>query len=450
MAIALLPAAIWSGAITPISVGHNSTHMINAPTFQLSDLASIWDGNNSTKPGLMRNGQTDKGVFSYDQLPLRGLLLHQASESSAVIGEEPLHAKLDKTGFVYKNRSYGMGAAAGLIDLSKATSIVRSISYDQEGLKSAVSCYYNTSSAYRLVRWDLSPQFSTYRVQGFYPTGQEYHVPGDTIHSGRYPRDLFSWSAAYSKPKRALYLPMASPATRDTDDWRFADFNATQCEIRFTPHTFTVNANYTGKQIWVTQGPEIDWPDFADEVITKVGSWLHSMSYVDGGFGGSQLGRSVRLNVNRLQGSGNGSEAILMQAIEDHVTSLVDNILVALVSALMVIGKQSAPLKMRVTAPAIKLGEMKFIIGVFAINLVILLLYCLEALRTRFWEKGPDVDLFDLTGLIKGISDGSVVITQDSETDPQNLSSDLWVSVLTDSSSETENAKLLDRISQGG
>ncbi|KAF2421069.1 hypothetical protein EJ08DRAFT_702231 [Tothia fuscella] len=112
----------------------------------------------------------------------------------------------------------------------------------------------------------------------------------------------------------------------------------------------------------------------------------------------------------------------------------------------MVIGKQTAPVKMHVVVPAMKFGELTFIIGVLGINLVLLLLYCVEAFRTRFWENLPGVDLFDLTGLVKGIFVGSLVVTDSPEDERGFDSSELWVSVLTDTGAENENenGKLLE------
>ncbi|KAF1810596.1 hypothetical protein P152DRAFT_450967 [Eremomyces bilateralis CBS 781.70] len=442
MAIALLPAAIWSGAITPISVSYNNVSDIQVPSFRTSNVSSLWDAERHSS-----RWQTEKGLFSYDAPAMRGLLLNSASGASVVKPQDAIHAKLDKTGFVYKGRSYGMGAAAGLVDLITAGSTVQAIFYVDEGFESVVSCHYNRSSAYRLERMNnVGSLYSIYWLKGYYPNGAKVHVEGETIYSARKPYDIFSWGAAYSRLEKVIYLPMASPATPDNDKWSFSEFNATQCEIRFTPRRFNVEANYTSSEIRVTPGSDIPWPNYSDAVIEKIRYWLWAMSYVDGGFGGSQLGRSLRLNVDKLQASRNISETTTMRAIEDYVASLVDNILIGLVSTRMIVGNESAPVSMRVTAPAMKLGDLRFIIGVFAMNLMLLLLYCVEALRTRFWGKCPDVDLFDLTGLVKGISDGSLLITPDSENDHQRQSFDLWVSVLPNTDAETENAKLLDRI----
>ncbi|KAF2421070.1 hypothetical protein EJ08DRAFT_665379 [Tothia fuscella] len=312
MAVALVPAAIWSGAITPISVGHNSTHMIEARTFnnQSVDLSSFWDSNISSRSGTADRSflQSDKGLFTYGPVPIRGLLLGQASEASTDNPKNATHPKLDKTGFTFGGRSYGLGAAAGLVKLPTASSTIQAISYVEEGFESAVSCYYNKSTAYRIeLKNTANPDFSLYRAGGSHPTGEKYFVDGDTIYAGRSPRDLFSWGAAYSSPEKAICLSMATPATPGKDNkFSFSGFNATQCEIRFTPSNFTVHANYTSNQISVTPLPKTVRPTFsnevlADTVIAKIREWFHTISYVDGGFGGSQLGRSLRLNVDKLQ-----------------------------------------------------------------------------------------------------------------------------------------------------
>ena len=56
----------------------------------------------------------------------------------------------------------------------------------------------------------------------------------------------------------------------------------------------------------VTPTSEIPRPTFGDAVMNEVALWLWAMSYTDGSFGGSQLGRSLRVNVNQLQNATGG------------------------------------------------------------------------------------------------------------------------------------------------
>lgn len=408
IAFTLLPAALWSGSITPLFDDRDLDTTIQAPTFQTSNISTIWGANTSTattgsgKPGQW---QTDLGLFSTDPSALRGLLLNSASSASATNVTGTLHAKLDKTGFVYANRSYGMGSAAGLIS-NNVTSNPLSLSYRETGFESTVSCVYNKSSQFRLV--ELPNPNNWFRI--FQAIGS--YFKDDTswgFSAGYLPQDILSWGPEYSADLRSIFIPMTTPASSKQDDWGFRDFNATQCQVQFTMRSFTVRVNYTSKRIEVTPADPVPWANYGDAVVSRVKNWLRSMSSADSFVGGSQLGRSLRLNVEALKSATDStSEAILMQGIEDHIASLVDNTIIALLSARFIAGKQSTPLEAQVTILAIVYGDMKYIIAVLVINFLILLLYTVEAFRTRLWEGLPKEDILDISSLVVGIMEGHV------------------------------------------
>jgi hypothetical protein len=141
-----------------------------------------------------------------------------------------------------------------------------------------------------------------------------------------------SWGPEYSVDLRSIFIPMATAANSIEDDWRFLALNTIQCQVRLTMRNFNVLVNYTSKQIDVTPADPVPWTNYGDTVMTKVNSWLFSMFLTDGFAGGSQLGRSLRLNVEALQSATNITDATLMQGVADYIASLVDNIIIALLS----------------------------------------------------------------------------------------------------------------------
>ncbi|PVH88639.1 hypothetical protein DL98DRAFT_648000 [Cadophora sp. DSE1049] len=416
IAFTLFPAALWSGSITPLLDDCALDTTIQAPTFQTSNISSIWDADKSnvtTGSGRLGQWQTDLGLFSFDPSTLRGLLLSSASSASARNGTGTPHAKLDKTGFVYTNRSYGMGSAAGFI--TTVTSNPLSLSYLETGFESTVSCVYNRSSQFRLVA--LPNPNDGFRI--FQPKGSYFKAQDETawgVSAGYVPDDMFSWVSEYSADLRSIFIPMTTAASSRQDDWGFLDFNATQCQVQFTMRNFNVVVDYTSKQIDVTPADPVSWANYGDAVVRGVASWLRSMSSADGFVGGSQLGRSLRLNVEALQSATNNtSEATRMQGIADHIASLVDNIIIALLSTRYVAGKQSAPLETQVTVLAIVYGDLRYIIAVLVLNILILLLFTVEAVRTRLWESLPEEDLLDISSLIVGITEGHVKLVDVSD-----------------------------------
>lgn len=409
--LSFLPAALWSGAMTPIISERTTTQTTMMPTFQTNNLSSLWEGNTSTSTsgsGSLGQWLTDDGLFSFDPSALRSLILNSASDASSTNVSGYLHQKLDKTGFLYLNRSYGVGSGAGLVDVPGSNS-PRWISYSEPAFHSEVSCIYNASSAYRIDKLQVPSgwSLSIYQAAGSYPTGAS---TGGWVYVGYSPQDIFSWGAVYSNATRKSYVALATGASPSADAWSFNDFKNIQCQIDFRARTYGVVVNYTNNLISVTPEAEIPWPAYANAVIDKATNWLWVFSYVDSSFGGSYLGRTLRLNVNQLQNStGDFSDAMTLRGVSDYLISCVDNVLVALSSARLVASNATSPVQARVAVAAVTLGETKYICGILALNMVVCLVYVAEALRTRFWRDMPRLELMDLTSVVIAAWKGGIV-----------------------------------------
>ena len=204
-------------------------------------------------------------------------------------------------------------------------------------------------------------------------------------------------------------MSMATPANQSDDAWSFADFNNVQCQINFRAKNFHILVNYTSKSISVTPTSEIPWPTFGDAVMDEVATWLWAMSYTDGSFGGSQLGRPLRVNVNQLQNAtGDYSSVTRLKGIADFVASCVDNIFIALKPVRYVAANQSAPVEANMSLPAAVFGDTTYIYGVLALNLVVCLVYFLELARTRAWEDTSPLDIMDLPSVIIACFKGGI------------------------------------------
>jgi hypothetical protein len=325
-----------------------------------------------------------------------------------------LHQKLDKTGFLYLDRSYGVGAATGLVDVAGLSS-PQWISYSEPGFHSEVSCIYNASSAYRIDKLDAPSGWtlSIYQAAGFYPTGAS---TGGWVYVGYSPMDIFSWGATYTNKTRRSYVSLTTAATASQDAWSFNEFNNIQCQIDFRARNYSVLVNHTNSIISITPGAEIQWPSYADAVIDKVTNWLWVFSYVDSSFGGSYLGRTLRLNVNQLQNAtGDFSSATTLRGVSNYLTSCVDDILVALSSARLVAANATRPVEAIIALPAVTLGETRYIGGILALNMFVCLVYAVEGLRTRFWRDMPRLDLMDLSSVVLATWKGGIGLVNSME-----------------------------------
>jgi len=231
------------------------------------------------------------------------------------------------------------------------------------------------------------------------------------MNVGYAPQNIFSWGAAYSSEYQRAYISFSTLANKTADLWGFREFNHMQCRIDFEARNFGVLVNYTSKTISATPKDAIPWPFYANPVGSRIVDWLWAFSYTDTSFGGSYLGRSLRVNVDKLQSSiGNANNATALQGLADFLTSCVDNILVSLASAQLVGLNETTHVEATVGLSSARLGDRKFIYGVLALNMVICDVYCFEAPRTRFWRDAPALDIMDLTSVAVAALKGGVAV----------------------------------------
>lgn len=242
-----------------------------------------------------------------------------------------------------------------------------------------------------------------YAAAGTLATGEEW---GGWSYMGYSDFDILGWGPAYVNTSKSILIQFASPAQQNgTDTWSFSDFDGMQCNINFRPETFSVFVNNTAKQITATpmNDTSLSWPAYGDKVLDQVKTWLWALSYIDACVGGCQLGRALRLNVNRLQNvtrSDNG--ATISRGSEDFLASIVDNTIVTLLNTRMVSGAPQATKKvdMAIGVPAFVFGDVKFVYLVVAINLIVTAIYVIECLRTRAWAGIPQLDITNVSDLL--------------------------------------------------
>jgi len=120
-----VPGALWAGALVPYATERNATQLFQIPSFDIANSSQIWNGNTklaSRVDGAGQNWVTDLGLFSFERASMRGPLQASASDASFVTDNFHRHAKLDKTGYAYINRSYGAGGIAGFVNFTDLNS----------------------------------------------------------------------------------------------------------------------------------------------------------------------------------------------------------------------------------------------------------------------------------------------------------------------------------------
>ena len=424
----LAPAALWSGAITPVLDERNVTQTIQTLSYANSKDA-LFSGSANMSSSIAGGGywgawSTPDGLFSFDPATTRNVILNSAVDASSV-ASGGLHAKLDKTGLKYKGRSFGAAAGAGITEKEVGTNNRNWYSYSAPGFRSTATCRYNESSTFNLIGCSTNDVGDSLCFAGGSLQDGSTPVPDplNPVYWGYSMHDLFAWGLKYDNETKKFLISMTAGAvagSTDSDPWSFSSLNQTQCTLDVTPKLFDVVVNSTNKIVQVTeQEDQVEWPDYGDSVMDMISTWLWHFTVVDGQGGGSQLGHALRLNINALQqnspGTQNNLTQITMQGIQDSLVSIFDDISIQLL-ATRYAGNSTAPTKdvqATVALVAIRLGSLKYVTAVVVVNSLITVVYIIESIRTRVWSGISSFDITDVKGVIlstlKGASDETTI-----------------------------------------
>ncbi|KAF2728675.1 hypothetical protein EJ04DRAFT_569299 [Polyplosphaeria fusca] len=445
ISFSLVPAAIWSGTLTPTVVPNNITVPFSIPEIStvvldenklFGDLSSGDDGGCPWISGQTVDNKTQIGTFHTCLSRLS--LLGSASSSSSIQdipGREEdkahVHAKIDRSGFSFIGRSYSAGAAVGLADMPEIMTPL-AYTYAETGFYADVQCIFNTSSAYRLEKFDTTDNIvEVYNAigKGTFPEGlnanwgtkannNESDVAYQAHHFGYLAVDIFDWASAYNN-NRTSYFAMAAVADAcdgadiNTCGYGFAKLHQMQCTVDFTARNFSVYVDAVGRTITVTPHETVEWPSYTDALLEELSAEHSQIGSNDGAFGGSQLGRALLSNMEILQAYRNEStpsNETKLQSVSDFVADLMDNTLISY-SQSRFFGSRGKGLERRVVDAnvarnVVVYGEKKFIVAAACINFLILVVFFVEAIRTRFWGHLCNLDLLDMASVAVGGSYG--------------------------------------------
>lgn len=387
------PSAIWTGALTPVATRVMKTTTALVPAYRNASNIREFASEIDREGPILR---TSKGLFAYSVgLQLQGSLLDAASSATPIGGLTRVHKKLDESGFTYVGRSYGMGAAVGLVDddLTADESLLE-YSYEEIGFDTSVACIYNASSQFILVEdvndtWDaygnlpnsgdVGPELSTY-------VGHSV----DTVVAigvGRNPDD----------PRRML--AMAAGAS-------YRHLNATQCGMHFRPARFNVSVNLAGRNITVQPAAYDDVPEIpvqrnlTQTLMRQYELISNSQTSLYISLVGNVLNKSISDYLTTHGAKGPSLEEATLRGLENSFRAMADDMLVGYASAQLMIQGDRLPANATTTFAALRVGDDKYIYIIFAVDVVILLLVAIECLRTRGWRGMTSLDYLDPAALL--------------------------------------------------
>lgn len=345
-------------------------------------------------------------MFSYKpDFDLQGTILGLAAQAS----NPGPHAKLDKTGYLYDNRSFGVGASVGLMDQAFSNN-TKIYNFTELGLQSHTSCIYNDTAVFS-VGDDILPDGNGW-LYSLYDTSGSLPVAGKSVGVGA---TAFGFGAG-----GIVQLFTATIGSHNTlgifagggsgNGQYYGPLNNVQCDIQFSPTIFSLSVDRTNRTISVFPIDDVEMPPYGQLAINRTLGAMSTISSVLTTAYVSMLGQALMQNIANVPvTTGNNSTSNLL-GVTDSVDSFIDNILLSYASADLMIAKDTVLSDVASEEAAIVFGRPIYIYLIFTTNLIIFLVYLAEALRTRGWHDLTTFDYRDVKTVIVGASMGGTGI----------------------------------------
>ncbi|KAF2446055.1 hypothetical protein P171DRAFT_430293 [Karstenula rhodostoma CBS 690.94] len=423
LGFSFIPAALWSGALTPVVAEKQVWRTIDIPTFvsgNYSEVDMFKAGNNTASQRIDGYGTspvwiTSEGLFTFDLSlsSVSGTFQGLASASSNASHTDGFRPKFDSSGYRFDGRSHGAGASAGLISIPN-TSAPAWYEYYEVGLKTNTTCMRNESADFSIAYAQSDDKHFRHEFTSNGTFANGVRVPTHYPMLAPQRQDIFIWAVGHAAPhmpaaNKTLVSLAADPTTKE-DVWDFHQFNNIQCEVTFLATNFSVTVNVTGKTVKVSDNGRVPTPAWANVVLQHLDDPFSRYSGNDRIVFGSQLGHSIVLNINQLrmlpEFKDDKSDRTLFQGLKDYIESLFDNG-VGMLSATRLVGaNQTVEVPALVGIPAVTYGRPAFVYVLLGINCIVLLVFLVEATRTRFWRSMASLYLGDVGGVIAAASQG--------------------------------------------
>ena len=292
----------------------------------------------------------------------------------------------------------------------------KNYNYTESVLQSHTSCIYNDTADLSMGD-DLLPQdgdwlYSLFEVSGNLPVAGE-SVFVEATAFGFNAGQIVSLLTATSGSQNTLGIIAGGGSG---EDQYYGPLNNVQCDIICSPMNFSLSVDRTNRTISVVAINDIDMPPYCQLVINRTLGAMSTMSSVLITAYISMLGQALMQNIaNVLVAPGNHNASNLF-GVTDAVDSFIDNILLSYASAELMITKDSVPSNVTSEEAAIVFGKPVYIYLIITTNLIIFLIFFVEALRTRGWRDLPTFNYMDVKTVIVGASMGGTGIADEVNT----------------------------------
>ncbi|KAF4990192.1 hypothetical protein FGRMN_8613 [Fusarium graminum] len=402
-------SAIWAASMTPVETSEYIQGSVQVPAWDnITFIREYPSEVGAEGPGK----HTALGKFTYSVgIQMLGSLLAGAASASPIHNSTRNHEKLDRTGYGYVGRSYGVGSSPGLGKVHFETG--RSVlgwKYQEIGYHAKVNCIYNKTADFRLrhegdIRW---------AARGELPDSDDGYEYSNYIGFGE-GNAVVAMGVAHFKDHDADVAPERKYIGFAAGEF-YKFLHKAQCEVNFEPTRFNVTVNSKGKNITVVPLDDTDVTDIDPsrwlkgtvlrqfELIANDETNLY-VSTVGTAFNTSITDNRLRVELNSTLSS-ESSKNVTLEGIENAITAMVDDMLVAYSSAQLMVGDFRNDVQGTIRVTAIVIGEQKFAIAAFALNMIVVALFILEAIRTRGWKGITEFDPSDIRHVMIAASEG--------------------------------------------
>ncbi|MCJ1434066.1 hypothetical protein MMC27_003432 [Xylographa pallens] len=474
--LALLPATLWTGALTPamLYMDQNLNLTVQIPNYASDTDGTYW--NQTWTPTAIHSvNYTSLGSFSYT--PAYDRRISMLNNAANTVANQDLHISMirnDRTRFVYNTSTFGVGASVGLLplDFGDYSEQVQSYSYNETGYYTQVYCSRNDNANWSITI--IPPDSPNQNLKNIPNT---YMCMGETVE-GSADYYLQYGLSPDGNPNNHSIVAMNAYANYATGNGsvviatgmsaEYSQLNHVQCNVTFTPALFDVSVNITSKTISVvavsTPPDTVEDMDPTAQPNETFQTWncnglpdLESVNITDiypqgncslvttaGQLGlGNIATRALRqlvdlstMNGNLLQSDlgdmflgANASEQVWcntnvtshcndypLYPVEHAIRSILDDSLLAFASAQLMIANATKATNMIASVQVVQFGTPQYIYFLFAFNLLLILTFVHEMLRTRAWRHLPVFDYNDIKSVIAASSLGGTALADEIST----------------------------------
>jgi hypothetical protein len=395
--------AIWAGILTPLTtltIRQDGTIQVPQYTGALKPAWTLErDGSISLNCTVkIRNLPEFQSVSDCAAVDAIGGLLASAQAATNPQGKPTVHSKLENAAWTYSGRSYGVGSSQGLFSPSEiSTDAYTAYTYQEVGYLSEVACIHNFSSSITVTSTGYGDGLlSIWTVNGSLPNMPETFRP--YLVTAMWPSiDLLTWSAAAANGRNMIAI--ASVGWYNSSD---LELDKIQCSITFAPTLFSVAVNLTQSLIQVTPKSTFEEFEKTGSLISITMANLDLVSRMNSNMVVSQLGNALKYNLVNVNAStpGLSPSRLAERTVEDSVTAILDDLLVAQGAAQMAVFNTSTTTSVEKCFEAVQIGTARFSIAMLVINAVLVVLVISEASRTRFWHRLPSFNFTNIETVI--------------------------------------------------